>query len=235
MSPPKPVTKPATATITVQIVGSRKSAVMLRSTPRCTPMLSNRGRSSSARPADWARSHAEAGAAHTMWACGPGQSACCLACTSGRGLVVDRYGEIRSVARERLQVTVQAGCTIRTLNRRLAALGWALPNLGDIEYQTISGAVSTSTHGTGIKLGGLATQVVGLELVTGDGSVLRCSADEEPDLFACARVGLGALGVLSTVTLQCVPAFNLHAVEEPLRLDHVLENLDSYVEDNDHS
>jgi L-gulono-1,4-lactone dehydrogenase len=113
-------------------------------------------------------------------------------------------------------------------------LNWALPNLGDIEYQTISGAISTATHGTGVRLGGLATQVAGLELVTGDGSVLRCSADEEPEVFAVARVGLGALGVLSTVTLQCVPAFNLHAIEEPMRLDHVLENLDGYVEDNDH-
>ncbi|MBV8161017.1 MAG: FAD-binding protein, partial [Acidimicrobiia bacterium] len=152
----------------------------------------------------------------------------------GRRIVLDRYGEILSVDRERLRVTVQAGCPIRSLDRQLAELGWALPNLGDIEYQTISGAISTATHGTGVRLGGLATQVVGLELVTGDGSVLRCSPEEEAEVFACARVGLGALGVLSTVTLQCVPAFKLHAVEEPLRLDHVLENLDSYVEENDH-
>src|SRR3954466_10669459 len=177
---------------------------------------------------------AAAAAGQTVKAVGSGHSFTDIACTYGRRLVLDRYGEVLSVDRERLQITVQAGCTIRTLNRRLAELGWALPNLGDIEYQTISGAVSTATHGTGIKLGGLATQVVGLDLVTGDGSVLRCSAEEEPEVFACARVGLGALGVLSTVTLQCVPAFNLHAIEEPMRLDHVLENLDSYVEDNDH-
>jgi L-gulonolactone oxidase len=177
---------------------------------------------------------AAAAAGQTVKAVGSGHSFTDVACTYGRRLELDRYGEVLSVDRERLQVTVQAGCTIRSLNGRLAQLGWALPNLGDIEYQTISGAISTATHGTGIKLGGLATQVVGLELVTGDGSVLRCSAEDEPEVFACARVGLGALGVLSTVTLQCVPAFNLHAVEEPLRLDHVLENLDSYVEDNDH-
>src|SRR5205814_4625048 len=111
---------------------------------------------------------------------------------------LDRYNQILSVDRARLQVTVQAGVTIQQLNRRLAELGWALPNLGDIEYQTISGAISTATHGTGLRLGGLATQVVGLELVTGDGSVLQCSPDEELEVFACARGGLGALGVLSS-------------------------------------
>ena len=177
---------------------------------------------------------AAAAAGQTVKAVGSGHSFTDIACTYGRRLVLDRYDQVVSVDRERLQVTVQAGCTIRVLNRRLAELGWALPNLGDIEYQTISGAVSTATHGTGVRLGGLATQIAGLELVTGDGSVVRCSADEEPEVFACARVGLGALGVLSTVTLQCVPAFNLHAVEEPMRLDHVLENIDAYVEDNDH-
>jgi L-gulonolactone oxidase len=145
---------------------------------------------------------AAAASGQTVKAVGSGHSFTDIACTYGRRLVLDRFGEIVSVDRERLRITVQAGCTIRTLNRRLAELGWALPNLGD--------------------------------LVTGDGSVLRCSAEEEPEVFACARVGLGALGVLSTVTLQCVPAFNLHAIEEPMRLDHVLENLDSYVEDNDH-
>src|SRR5437588_17160 len=135
-----------------------------------------------------------AGAAgQTVKAVGSGHSFTDIACTHGRRLELDRYGEIVSVDRERRQITVQAGCTIRTLNRRLAELGWALPNLGDIEYQTISGAVSTATHGTGIKLGGLATQIVGLELVTGDGSVLRCSGDEEPEVVACGRGGRAAL------------------------------------------
>src|SRR5437763_53725 len=124
---------------------------------------------------------AAAAAGQTVKAVGSGHSFTDIACTYGRRLVLDRYGEVLSIDRERLQVTVQAGCTIRSLNRRLAELGWALPNLGDIEYQTIPGAAATATHGTGIKLGGLATQVVGLELVTGDGSVLRCSAEEEPE------------------------------------------------------
>jgi L-gulonolactone oxidase len=145
---------------------------------------------------------------------------------------LDRYARVLDV--DRTRVTVESGITIAALSKQLAAHGLAMPNLGDIAYQTISGAISTATHGTGAKLGGIATQVRALSLVTGDGSVLACSAEEEPDVFAAARVGLGALGLLSTITLQCVPAFNLHAVEEPMRLDRVLDELDGLVDGNDH-
>jgi L-gulonolactone oxidase len=144
------------------------------------------------------------------------------------------YDRVLSIDRERSRVTVQGGIPLRVLNEALAVRGLAMENLGDVAYQTIAGAISTSTHGTGAQLGGLATQVVGLELVTADGSVVSCSADEEPEVFQAARVGLGALGVVSKVTLQCVPAFNLRAVEEPMRLDHVLEHFEEYAADNDH-
>ncbi|MDQ3758313.1 MAG: FAD-binding protein, partial [Actinomycetota bacterium] len=144
-------------------------------------------------------------------------------------VVLDRCASVLSIDRAARRVTVEAGITIAALNRVLAAEGLALPNLGDIAYQTISGAVSTATHGTGVRLGGLATQVVGLELVAADGSVVS-----DAEALAVGRVGLGALGVLSTVTLQCVPAFRLHAVEEPMRLPGLLDRLDELVEGNDH-
>jgi L-gulono-1,4-lactone dehydrogenase len=109
-----------------------------------------------------------------------------------------------------------------------------LTNLGDIDVQSISGAISTGTHGTGVKLGGLATQVRALQLVRADGSLLTCDATEHPDVFAAARVGLGALGVIATVTLQCEPAFALAAAEAPAPLDEVLADLDINVDGNDH-
>jgi FAD-linked oxidoreductase len=144
-------------------------------------------------------------------------------------VVLDRCASVLSVDRDRGQVTVEAGITIAALNKVLAGAGLALPNLGDIAYQTIAGAISTATHGTGVRLGGLATQVVGLELVAADGSVVSDS-----ETAAVARVGLGALGVLSKVTLQCVPAFRLHAVEEPMRFGPLLDRLDEHVDGNDH-
>ena len=131
-------------------------------------------------------------------------------------------------------VTVQGGATLHRLNRRLAVDGLALANLGDIDAQTISGALATGTHGTGARLGGLATQVTALGLVLADGSLARCSAEERPDLFAAARVGLGAYGIVATVTLQCVPAFLLHARETPMPLEEVLADFDELADAHDH-
>jgi FAD-linked oxidoreductase len=170
----------------------------------------------------------------TVKAVGAGHSFTDIACTGGVQVQLDRYGEVLEVDRATNQVTVQAGITLGRLNDLLWDMGLALPNLGDIAYQSVAGAISTSTHGTGVKLGGLATQVTALRLVTGDGSVLSCSADEDPDLFGAARVGLGALGLLSTVTLQAAPAFHLRAVEEPMRMDAVLRDIDRHAEENDH-
>ncbi|ALG05556.1 D-arabinono-1,4-lactone oxidase [Kibdelosporangium phytohabitans] len=131
-------------------------------------------------------------------------------------------------------VTVRAGTTIKQLNAALDRLGLALINLGDIDAQTIAGAISTGTHGTGAKLGGISTQVTALQLVLADGSVVTCSADERPDLFHAARVGLGALGVISTVTLRCERSFSLHADERPVALEEVIERLDELITGHDH-
>jgi FAD-linked oxidoreductase len=131
-------------------------------------------------------------------------------------------------------VKVPGGMPLRELNRRLWAAGLAMSNLGDIDVQTIAGALSTGTHGTGERLGGLATQVRGLELVTSDGSVVHCSATEQPELFAAARVGLGAFGVVTAVTLQCEPAFVLHAHEGAMPLAEVMADFDAMAARNDH-
>ncbi|WP_019812477.1 D-arabinono-1,4-lactone oxidase [Saccharomonospora saliphila] len=131
-------------------------------------------------------------------------------------------------------VTVRAGTTLGALNTALAARGLALTNLGDIDAQTVAGALATGTHGTGTRFGGLATQVAALELVTADGSVVRCAPDENPALFDAARVGLGALGVVTTVTLRCEPAFVLAAREGPEPLEHVLESFAERAENCDH-
>jgi L-gulonolactone oxidase len=131
-------------------------------------------------------------------------------------------------------VTVQAGIPLSRLNRDLDAHGLALENLGDIAYQTIAGATQTATHGTGARFGNLSSRIVGMRLVTGEGEVVDCTASREPDVLAAARVGIGALGLVSTVTVQCVPAFNLHAVEGSAPVDELLENLDEEVDGNDH-
>ncbi|HET8642066.1 MAG TPA: D-arabinono-1,4-lactone oxidase [Pseudonocardiaceae bacterium] len=173
-------------------------------------------------------------AGHRLRVAGSGHSFTPLACTDG--VLVDLAGYDRLLAADRDSglVTVQAGMTLARLNKLLAAHGLAMPNLGDIAYQSVAGAIATGTHGTGIRLGNLSTVVESLRLVTGDGAVLDCSATANADVFGPARIGLGALGAVSTVTLRTVPAFTLAAVEEALRLDDVLGRLDELVDGNDH-
>lgn len=128
-------------------------------------------------------------------------------------------------------VHVPAGVRLRELNRRLWAHGRALPNLGDIEQQTVAGAIATGTHGTGAGYRSVAAGVRGLEMVLADGSVRRVT---EGALFDAARVGLGALAVLTEITLATVPAFHLHAVEAARPLREVLEGLDELAAHHDH-
>jgi FAD-linked oxidoreductase len=165
---------------------------------------------------------------------GAGHSFSDIACTDGLMLVLDRLADVLDVDRASGLVRVQAGITIHELSRRLAANGLALENLGDIDIQTVAGAISTATHGTGAGLRNLSSQVSELTLVLADGSTLTCSEEREPEAFRAARVGLGALGVIAEVTLRCVPAFTLRGVDAPMSLEETLERFEELGRENDH-
>jgi L-gulonolactone oxidase len=100
--------------------------------------------------------------------------------------------------------------------------------------QSLAGATATATHGTGWHFGNLSSCIRGMRLITGDGSVLECSATDNADVLDAARVGLGALGIVSTITMQVVHAFRLHAIEEPMRLDDVMSDFDGFMSSADH-
>ncbi|HEX7302003.1 D-arabinono-1,4-lactone oxidase [Lentzea sp.] len=165
---------------------------------------------------------------------GSGHSFNDIAVAPETALDLDRWTGIVRADTESGLVTVRSGTPLHAFNADLHRLGLAMPNLGDIDAQTVAGAVSTSTHGTGAKLGVLATAIESLELVLANGDVVTCSRTERPDLFNAARVGLGALGVISTLTLRCVPSFVLQASEAPGRLDAVLEQFDDLCAVEDH-
>ena len=167
-------------------------------------------------------------------AVGSGHSFTSAAATDGRMLRLENLRGISHVDREKNQVTVGAGTRLSELNTLLHAEGLALANMGDIAYQTVAGAISTSTHGTGKALTGLAGQVVAMTMVNGNGEIVECSATSHSDVFEAARVSVGALGVVSQYTLQVVPAFRLRALEQPMRLDDVLENAHDLSANNDH-
>jgi L-gulono-1,4-lactone dehydrogenase len=160
---------------------------------------------------------------------GAGHSFTDIACTDGLMLDLSRMNRVLRVDGD--EVTVEAGITIRELAPALAERGLALENQGDVDAQTIAGAISTATHGTGGRFANLSSQVTGMRLVTADGAATTIGDGD--DLLA-ARVSLGALGAITVVTLRCVPAFTIHRVDRPLPLDDVLARLDEHVDSNDH-
>ena len=167
-------------------------------------------------------------------AIGSGHSFTGIGLTDGVLVRLDRLDRLVHADRTTGRVEVQAGMPLHRLNAVLAAHGLGLTNMGDIDAQTVAGAISTGTHGTGRDSGALATQVVALELVLADGSVVTCSAEQRPELFAAARVSLGALGVVTTVTLQAEPEFLLTADERPMPFADVVDDFEQHVADNEH-
>jgi L-gulonolactone oxidase len=167
-------------------------------------------------------------------AVGAGHSFSDIACTDGLMIAMDRMNSVLDMQPASGLARVQAGITIHELSARLAVHGLALENLGDIDVQSIAGAISTATHGTGARLRNLSSQVRQLTLVLADGSTLVCSPEHDPETFRAARVGLGALGVIAEVTLQCVPAFTLRGVDQPMPLDDTLERFEQLAHENEH-
>ncbi|QJT04628.1 FAD-binding protein [Streptomyces asoensis] len=170
-------------------------------------------------------------------AVGTGHSFTSIAATDGVLIRPQLLTGIRNIDRDNMTVTVEAGTPLKRLNLALAREGLSLTNMGDIMEQTVSGATSTGTHGTGRESASIAAQIKGLELVTADGSVLTCSekgTEEERALFAAARIGLGALGIITAITFAVEPIFLLTAREEPMPIDKVLADFDELWAENEH-
>ncbi len=165
---------------------------------------------------------------------GSGHSFTEAAMTAGTMIQVEALSGVLDADRESGLVRVGAGTVLADLNEELARLGLAMENLGDIDRQTIAGAISTGTHGTGARLRNISAQVEGLELVLADGSVRQLDADDDPELLRAARVGVGALGAISAVTLRCVPAFVLDRVDTPRPREQVLDCFQESADANDH-
>src|SRR2546430_5049270 len=141
---------------------------------------------------------------------------------------------IEEIDTERSTVTVLAGTPLKTLGEALYARGLAQENLGDIDVQSIAGAISTGTHGTGMRFGTLSTQVAGLTLVTATGELLECSPERNPDIFKAAQVSLGALGVIASVTLRVVAAKRLHLQVRRQRVAEGLADVEGFKQEHTH-
>ena len=129
---------------------------------------------------------------------------------------------------------VLGGTRIHDLGPLLEGVGQALPNMPDMDYPSIAGAMATSVHGTGIDYGSMSSYVVGLALVTPGGELVECSVESNPDLFQAARTSLGALGIVTRMTLQNQPAFDLTETGGIEKTEDVLTDLDARFENNRH-
>ncbi|WEK62578.1 MAG: D-arabinono-1,4-lactone oxidase [Candidatus Microbacterium colombiense] len=204
----------------------------------------NWGRSASVRPVRVERPRSPEGVQRAVLAAsaqglaikavGAGHSFTGIAVAPGVLLELDDLQGLVSADATTGRVTLLAGTRLHRIPSLLAPFGLAMQNLGDIDRQSISGAISTGTHGTGAGYGGLATQVVGVTLITASGDFLRIDEQHDSDLLPAVALGLGALGIIVEVTLQCVPTFVMHATDEPAPLHDVLDSLDERVAASDH-
>ena len=167
-------------------------------------------------------------------AAGSGHSFTDTALTDGAMVRIEALNRVLDVDRHTGSVKVEAGISLADLSRVLWEHGLALENLGDIDKQTLAGAISTATHGTGAGFRNLSAQVEALELVLADGSVIEVSERADSDAFRAARVGLGALGIVYSVTVRTVPAFVMRRVDSPQPLEATLASIDELAARNEH-
>jgi L-gulonolactone oxidase len=173
-------------------------------------------------------------AGHKVGVVGSGHSFTEAALTAGTMVDARFLSGVIDADRASGLVRIGSGTVLAELNEELHRLGLAMENLGDIDRQTIAGAISTGTHGTGARLRNISSQVEAMEIVLADGTVRELSAAEDPGLLRAARVGIGALGAISAVTLRCVPAFTLHRVDTPCPREEVLDTFQERADANDH-
>jgi FAD-linked oxidoreductase len=194
---------------------------------RCTPAEQVRPRSEDELAAALGRAVA---AGRNVRVAGSGHSYSPLVSTDGTLISLERLKGIEAVDTQASEVTVWAGTRLRAIGDPLWRHGFSMENLGDTHAQALAGAVGTATHGSGITLGSVSTQVVGLTLMTAAGELVECSEEHEPELFHAARVGLGCLGIVTRLRLRVLPRHNLEMRIRNEELDTVLGEIEDRLE-----
>nr|XP_054773493.1 L-gulonolactone oxidase-like [Lytechinus pictus] len=166
---------------------------------------------------------------------GSGHSMNRLACTDGYMIDLQEFDKVINVDSQNLTICVEAGIKLtRLCEDVLPKQGLALSVLSVISDQSLGGAISTCTHGSGLHFGIMASYIIDMKIMTSSGEIIRCSKDEKPELFSAACCGLGALGVILSATIQCEKAFNLHETTTPIRFDEMVSKMDDYLQSGDH-
>ncbi|KAI8984386.1 L-gulono-gamma-lactone oxidase [Mycotypha africana] len=167
--------------------------------------------------------------------CGVGHSPSDLACTNGFMVDIGGMNKLLNVDKKNCRATVEAGMQLHQLHKVLRENGLALSVLGSISDQTVAGVMATASHGTGANYGCLSTAIVDLTLVTAEGDILYCSLTENEDIFQAARCSLGALGIITRITLQAEADFKLEAIQEPYKFSDILNQWDETIHSSEHT
>lgn len=167
---------------------------------------------------------------------GSGHSSTPLMSTDDVLVSMDRMSGVVEADPHMRWAKVLPGTGLSDLGAELERHGLAMENLGDVDYQTIAGALGTGTHGSGVTLGNLSSTMIGGRLVTGDGEVVPFGVDAGEDaadpLVRAAQVSLGSLGILTSVTLRLEEAYELHRNNRMTHIDWVLEHFEELVRSN---
>ncbi|MFC4375114.1 D-arabinono-1,4-lactone oxidase [Nocardia halotolerans] len=175
-----------------------------------------------------------AAAGRTVRVAGSGHSFTDAVLTDGTLIDLANLNKVLDVDTATGRVRVQAGLTLNAASPLLHEHGLAFPNLGDIDTQTIAGATATATHGTGAQLPNISAALHSVEVLRADGTRVELNAQTDPDGWKAARVSIGALGIVTAATLQLEPSFVLESSERPVPLADVLDDLDTYIDGNEH-
>lgn len=162
---------------------------------------------------------------------GSGHSFTPLCATEGISLSLDKMQAVQTADEEHMAIA-EAGIKLKKLGDSLLELGLAQENLGDINVQSLAGAISTGTHGTGTQFGSVSSQLTEISFINGKGELHHVSAASDPDLFRCLQVNLGVLGIITRAKIRCIPAYNLHLIKKKERVESVLQNLEKYNAEN---
>ena len=136
------------------------------------------------------------------------------------------------VSREGNTVTIRSGMMLKEANEVFLKLGLALENLGDVDLQSLAGAISTGTHGTGKNLRIISNHLVGGRIINGKGEIVDFSMESDPEFTLAARVALGSLGIFTRLRLQLLPSYQLHRKEWCTHIEDCMVNLDSLISSN---
>lgn len=147
-------------------------------------------------------------------------------------ITLENFQGLISLDREKKQATVKAGTKLFALSEILEKNGLAMINMGDINKQAIAGALSTGTHGTGVHYGIIPTQVVALSFINANGEKIECSTEHNTHIFKAAQVSLGSLGIITSLTLQCVDLYNLHIQKKKEKLSQLIPKVNKINQEN---